>query len=120
VLVIDAHEDVGELLARTLRSRGYVVAHVAHPPAWKSLDADVILLDPLLPQWEHGLALCRQLREWSRIPILLVTTRCQDDDVREALGAGAVEVICKPFSPNELVGRLAAVLGEHGSPFGQR
>jgi DNA-binding response OmpR family regulator len=118
--VIDPNQCVGELLAQTLHSHGYVVTLVTEYPPWfacaEPAQAEVVLLDPLLPSWEQGLAVCREIRERSGVPVLLVTSRYLEDDIREALVAGAAGVICKPFSPMELVARLEAVLSQRCAP----
>ena len=114
--MLDPNACVGELLARILRDHGYAVTLVSDWARWLAHvqvpEADVVLLDPMWPTWEKGLALCRYLRDSSGVPVLLVTSRCMDEDICQGLAAGAIEVICKPFSPKHLVARLDAIASQ--------
>jgi DNA-binding response OmpR family regulator len=121
VLVIEPDRDVGELLARTLREQGYGVrlaTDVARAVAeCDDGRPDVVLLEPLLLPWASGLALCRRIRRRSPAPVILLTTRTLEADVREGLTAGAADYIRKPFSPRDVLARLEAVLARrHGPP----
>jgi DNA-binding response OmpR family regulator len=123
-LVIDPNAAVGELLARTLRGHGYEVTQVTHWPGWSALGepgrADVVVVEPMLPSWAQGLALCRAIREGSHIPVVFVTSRCLEDDISQALAAGAADVICKPFSPTNLVARVDTAMGRSEASAGFR
>jgi two-component system response regulator BaeR len=80
-----------------------VVDHVrAQPP-------DLLLLDVMLPG-EDGLSLCRRLREFSDLPIILVTARVEEIDRLLGLDLGADDYVCKPFSLRELGARVRALL----------
>lgn len=68
-----------------------------------------VLLDVMLPGGD-GLEICRRLRAVSRMPILLLTARVEENDRLLGLGLGADDYICKPYSPREVVARLKAVL----------
>lgn len=70
---------------------------------------DVMLLDVMLPG-KDGLALCREIREFSALPILMVTARAEEIDRLLGLEFGADDYILKPFSPREVVARVKAVL----------
>jgi two-component system response regulator BaeR len=70
---------------------------------------DAILLDVMLPG-EDGLAVCRGVRAFSSVPILMVTARVDEIDRLLGLELGADDYICKPFSPREVVARVRAVL----------
>ncbi len=70
---------------------------------------DVLLLDLMLPG-EDGLSICRALRAFSTIPILMITARVEEIDRLLGLELGADDYICKPFSPREVVARVKAVL----------
>lgn len=69
----------------------------------------LILLDIMLPG-KDGMALCKELREFSQIPIVMVTARVEEIDRLLGLELGADDYICKPFSPREVVARVKAVL----------
>lgn len=70
---------------------------------------DAILLDVMLPG-ESGLSICKAIREFSDVPILLITARVEEIDRLLGLELGADDYICKPFSPREVVARVKAVL----------
>ncbi len=70
---------------------------------------DLILLDILLPG-RDGLNICREIRGFSRVPIIMVTARIEEIDRLLGLELGADDYVCKPFSPREVVARVKAVL----------
>ena len=74
----------------------------AHDPA-------LILLDLMLPG-RDGLALCRDLRAFSEVPIIMTTARVEEIDRLLGLELGADDYVCKPYSPREVVARVKAVL----------
>jgi two-component system, OmpR family, KDP operon response regulator KdpE len=74
-----------------------------------SLQPDVVLLDLGLPDME-GLEVCREIRKWSRVPILVLSARHRDDEKVELLDAGADDYMTKPFSTAELRARVRALL----------
>lgn len=78
---------------------------------------DLVVLDLLLPGLD-GYAVCRRLREVSRVPIIMLTARSTEDDRVRGLDLGADDYVAKPFSPRELMARIRAVLrraeGEDG------
>ncbi len=89
----------------SLLDRGDVVG------AWVREHApDAVLLDLMLPG-RDGVAVCREIREFSTIPVIMVTARVDEIERLVGLDAGADDYVCKPFSPRELLARLNAVLG---------
>ena len=74
-----------------------------------SLQPDLVLLDLGLPDME-GLAVCGEIRKWSRVPILVLSARHRDDEKVELLDAGADDYMTKPFSTAELKARVRALL----------
>ncbi|PKN11607.1 MAG: two-component system response regulator BaeR [Deltaproteobacteria bacterium HGW-Deltaproteobacteria-4] len=80
---------------------------------------DLILLDLMLPG-RDGLDICKEIRTFSNVPIIMVTARVEEIDRLIGLESGADDYICKPFSPKEVVARVKAVLrrGSHPSPQG--
>lgn len=75
----------------------------------KNHNADAIILDLMLPG-KDGIQLCKEIRQFSNIPILMVTARVEEVDRLIGLEVGADDYICKPFSPREVVARVKAVL----------
>jgi two-component system, OmpR family, response regulator BaeR len=78
-------------------------------PWLKANHTDLILLDLMLPG-RDGLEICRELRSFSAVPIIMVTARIEEIDRLLGLELGADDYICKPFSPREMVARVKAVL----------
>ncbi len=70
---------------------------------------DLLLLDLMLPGMD-GLSLCRELRRFSNVPVIMVTARVEEIDRLLGLDIGADDYICKPFSPREVVARVRALL----------
>ena len=78
-------------------------------PWFKTNHTDLILLDLMLPG-RDGLDICRELRSFSTVPIIMITARIEEIDRLLGLELGADDYICKPFSPREMVARVKAVL----------
>jgi len=76
---------------------------------------DMVLLDLMLPV-KDGLTLCKEIREFSNIPIIMITARVEEIDRLIGLELGADDYICKPFSPREVVARVKATLRRYKSP----
>lgn len=116
VLVVEDEEGISELISINLRHYGYDPVCVEDgDAAQRELDQilpDVILLDWMLPG-QSGLALARKWRSQSRtkaIPILMLTARGDEPDKVAGLDAGADDYLTKPFSIQELLARIRAVL----------
>jgi DNA-binding response OmpR family regulator len=118
VLLIDDDEALGSLLREYLAPFGFAVKALAHPDdGLRALEADppdIVVLDVMLPGMD-GLAVCRKVREKSRVPIVMLTARGNVTDRILGLELGADDYLPKPFEPRELVARLQAVL-RRGSP----
>ncbi|MGZ8947026.1 MAG: response regulator [Methylococcaceae bacterium] len=78
-------------------------------PWLKANHTDLMLLDLMLPG-RDGLDICRELRSFSTVPIIMITARIEEIDRLLGLELGADDYICKPFSPREMVARVKAVL----------
>jgi two-component system, OmpR family, response regulator BaeR len=113
ILIVEDEPKLASLLVDYLRSSGFatrviadglevVPAVRAHPPA-------LVLLDLMLPGCD-GLQVCRELRSFTMLPIIMVTARIEEIDRLLGLELGADDYICKPFSPREVVARVKAVL----------
>ena len=113
ILIVEDARDIREPLARYLRQHGYRTTTAADAQtARKAMRVgaiDLVVLDVMMPG-EDGLSLCRSIRETSQIPVILLTARGEEVDRIIGLEMGADDYIAKPFSPRELVARIAAVL----------
>ncbi|HEX6101144.1 MAG TPA: response regulator transcription factor [Thermoanaerobaculia bacterium] len=113
VLIIDDDEGLGELLHEYLGRFGCDVRTAAHPDAGlrllRSDPPDIVILDVMLPDMD-GFAVCRKIRETSRVPIVMLTARGDVMDRIVGLELGADDYLPKPFEPRELVARIQAVL----------
>lgn len=113
ILVVDDDREIRDLLGRFLSRHGYRVTGVADGRqmrrALADWNIDLIVLDLMLPG-ESGLALCRDLRASSRVPIIMLTIMGEETDRIIGLEMGADDYLPKPFSPRELLARMKAVL----------
>ena len=123
VLVADDEETMVRSLSTLLRQEGYEVAAAADGPqaleAARAQRPDLILLDIMLPGVD-GVEVCRRIRTWSTVPIIMLTAKTAEVDKVVGLEVGADDYVTKPFSPRELVARIKANLrrvqmhAEHG------
>ncbi len=113
VLVIDDDERLNALLTRYMDRFGFSVHSAVDPKAGlrmlKSDPPDIVILDVMLPETD-GFAVCRKVRETSRVPIIMLTARGEVMDRILGLELGADDYLAKPFEPRELVARMQAVL----------
>ncbi|MFF7706640.1 response regulator [Pseudomonas sp. NPDC007930] len=113
VLVVEDEPKLASLLVDYLQAAGYRAEHVANGlavvPAFRRGQHDLILLDLMLPG-QDGVQVCRELRAFSQVPVIMVTARVDEVDRLLGLEIGADDYICKPFSPREVVARAKAVL----------
>lgn len=113
VLIVEDARDIREPLARYLREHGFRATTAADAAAarkvMRAAAIDLVVLDIMMPG-EDGLSLCRSIRESSQIPVILLTARGEEVDRIIGLEMGADDYIAKPFSPRELLARIAAVL----------
>jgi two-component system KDP operon response regulator KdpE len=113
ILVCDDEPQILRALRITLRNEGFDV--VATATAAEALDAaalqapEAAILDLLLPDG-NGIEITRRLREWSGVPIIVLSAVGEEEQKVRALEAGADDYVTKPFSPRELVARLRAAL----------
>ena len=122
VLVCDDEPQILRALRVVLREAGFDVVPAA--TAQEALDRaavqppDAAIVDLVLPDGD-GVDVCRELREWSRMPILVLSAVGDEEEKVRALEAGADDYVVKPFSPRELVARLQAVLRRAGDDPGE-
>jgi two-component system, OmpR family, KDP operon response regulator KdpE len=122
VLVVDDERQILRALKVILREAGYDVVESASVE--EALDRaavrppDAAIVDLMLPDGS-GVELCRRLREWSTMPILVLSAVGEEEAKVEALEAGADDYVTKPFGTRELVARLAAALRRAGEASGE-
>src|SRR5262245_52579053 len=116
VLVVEDDPDIALLLARSLTRAGFAVDQLSSGgeeiPALRRNLPDLLLLDLMLPGLD-GLEVCRALRAdpaTAALPVIMLTARAEESDRIVGLELGADDYITKPFSPNEVVARVRALL----------
>lgn len=113
ILVVEDEPKLAALLRDYLQAAGHRVTCIddglAVVPAVRAAAPDLILLDIMLPG-RDGLDICRELRTFSEVPIMLITARVEEVDRLLGLDLGADDYICKPFSPREVMARVRAIL----------
>ena len=113
LLIVDDDREIRSLLSQYLERNEFRTTAVADGREMRRvLDravVDLIVLDLMLPG-EDGLALCRELRTHSQIPVIMLTARGEDVDRIVGLEVGADDYLPKPFNPRELLVRIRAVL----------
>ena len=119
VLVIDDEPQIRKFLEISLRSQGYRVSLAG--TGQEGVDflavqgADLVVLDMGLPDCD-GLAILQGLREWSQVPVIVLTVRSDESGKVAALDAGANDYVTKPFGVQELMARVRALLRAHAIP----
>ena len=113
ILVVDDEEQILKLLRVALTSHGYQVAEAVTGEQGLAKAAvyrpDVIILDLGLPDMD-GLEVVQKLRDWSRVPVIVLSAREQENDKIVALDAGADDYLTKPFGMGELLARIRAAI----------
>jgi two-component system KDP operon response regulator KdpE len=122
VLVVDDEQSIRRAVGRALAARGYKVQLATDGEealtAAAAFQPDLVVLDLNLPALD-GLQVCRQLRGWSSVPILVLSVREDEPDKVAALDLGADDYLTKPFGIDELLARVRALLrraGAQGAP----
>jgi two-component system response regulator BaeR len=113
ILIVEDEPKLANLLADYLSASGFEPSCIANGTKvirWvQEHKPDLILLDLMLPGL-NGIEVCKGIRSFSRVPIIMVTARIEEIDRILGLELGADDYICKPFSPREVVARVKAVL----------
>jgi len=122
VLVVEDEESFSDALSYMLRKEGFEVSVAATGSAalteFDRSGADIVLLDLMLPEMS-GTEVCRELRQRSTVPIIMVTARDTEIDKVVGLEIGADDYVTKPYSPRELVARIRAVLRRRAGEGGE-
>ncbi len=118
ILIVEDELKLAELLGDYLRQGGFEPLHVADGldavPTVRDEKPDLVLLDLMLPG-KDGMDICKEVRSFSSVPIIMITARVEEIDRLLGLELGADDYICKPYSPREVVARVKAVLRRSGA-----
>jgi len=113
VLIVDDDHNIREILSLYFAKAGFQVEEAADGvEAIRKIDQtkpNIIILDIMMPILD-GIEVCRQVRKFSRVPIIMLSARVEDEDRIMGLELGADDYIVKPFNPREVIARVNAVL----------
>ncbi len=113
ILIVEDSQELAQLLSDYLEQAGFSTHCLYQGDTvieWVTeYQPNLILLDVMLPR-KNGVEICREIRAFSQVPIIMVTARVEEQDRLIGLDTGADDYICKPFSPREVVARVKAVL----------
>lgn len=120
ILIVEDEKKIAHLIRDYLEKAGYTVSTLERGdqviPYVRQKSPDLILLDIMLPGTD-GMEVCREIRKFSSVLIIMITARVEEIDRLLGLELGADDYICKPFSPREVVARVKAVLRRvHAEP----
>lgn len=119
VLVVEDESKIAEVLKDYLESAGFEVTCLFNGTEalseFKHIAPDMVLLDLMIPGM-NGLDVCREIRRFSSVPIIMITARVEEIDRLLGLELGADDYICKPFSPREVVARVNTVMRRTHGP----
>ena len=126
VLVVDDGVPLTRVAASYLEREGFevLIAHTGPDAVQMARDGkpDLLLLDVMLPGFD-GIEVCRQVRQFSDVYVIILTARDQEIDKVLGLSIGAYDYLVKPFSPREMIARIRAMLrrprGAYGAPSGR-
>lgn len=113
ILIIEDEPDLASLIADYVHASGYQSVVIANgQSALERIQLrvpDLIVLDLMLPGLD-GISLCKAVRTFSQVPIIMVTAKVEEIDRLLGLEIGADDYLCKPFSPRELMARIKVIL----------
>lgn len=113
VMIIEDEPKISQMLQQFLVSEGFSTSVVNDGACAinmiKKKQPHLIILDVMLPN-KDGLTICKEVRQFSSIPIIMLTARVDEIDRLMGLGLGADDYVCKPFSPREVIARIQAIL----------
>lgn len=119
ILIVEDEENIAEVLIAYCQQQGFNTQHLDNGENVieyiKHNKVNLVLLDLMLPAVD-GLSLCKQIREFSNLPIIMVTAKQHEQDRLIGLESGADDYIVKPFSPKEVMARIKAVLRRTNKP----
>lgn len=113
ILIVEDEPPLAQLLEDYLEQSGYQTEVIRDGSevirSIRGNEPDLVLLDVMLPNVD-GMTICKEIREFSEVPVIMVTARFEETDRLRGLELGADDYVCKPFSPREVVARVKAVL----------
>ncbi|MGE0498176.1 MAG: response regulator [Ramlibacter sp.] len=113
ILIVEDDPRIADMLDNYLKAQGFATAIIGNGlqvvPEVQRMEPALILLDIMLPG-QDGVEVCREVRRFSAVPIIMVTARIDEIDRLIGLEVGADDYVCKPFSPREVVARIKALL----------
>jgi DNA-binding response OmpR family regulator len=119
ILIVDDEPRYLRLLEANLASEGYIVSKAADGlqalEVFSAQPVDLVLLDIMMPRLD-GFGTCQRLREFSNVPIMMLTAKGEEQDRVRGLDLGADDYLVKPFSATELLARVRAVLRRAQAP----
>ena len=120
ILIVEDEPKLAEVLIQYLQKNNYRTHWIDEGLSavdWvKENQPDLVLLDLMLPG-KDGMEICREIRQFSQLPVLMTTAKVEEIDRLLGLELGADDYICKPYSPREVIARVKAVLRRvHMSP----
>ena len=118
ILVVDDEDRMRKLVRDFLSKQGYQVLEAANGEQaidifFEEKDIALLILDVMMPKMD-GWQVCREIRRYSQVPIIMLTARSDEKDELKGFDLGVDEYITKPFSPKILVARVDAVLRRAG------
>lgn len=113
VMIVEDEPKIAQILVDFLHTEGFQTS-VLHDgleavETIKNNQPDFVILDIMLPN-KDGLSICKEVRQFSDVPVLMLTARVDEIDRLVGLGFGADDYVCKPFSPREVVARVQTIL----------
>lgn len=119
ILIVDDEPGLRDLVRINLEHEGFAVTQAENGvlglEAVREEHPDLVILDVMMPEMD-GWETCRKLREFSQVPVLMLTARVQSQDIVTGLNSGADDYLLKPFNMDELMARVRALLRRVPSP----
>ncbi len=113
ILIVDDNAQILSILLEYAKNEGFNPVSATNGEEalnkFKSMDFSIVLLDVMLPK-KNGFTVCKEIREFSNVPIIMVTAKGEDYERIMGLDIGADDYIVKPFSPKEVMARIRAIL----------
>lgn len=113
ILIVDDEASILRFVGAGLRAEGYDVTEAVdgEEALWavEESSPDLVILDIMMPKVD-GFEVCRRVREWSHVPIIMLSAMADPMDKVKSLNLGADDYLVKPFGINELIARIKAVL----------